>query len=319
MALTTTGDMLVSETESGRVSLLAADRDGDGRADGYRRLIDGLGFPHGLALADGWLTIAEEGAVRRVRFDEAAGEIDGQIETVVAGLPADGGHFTRTVAYGPDGGLYVTVGSSCNVCIEDNPWRAAMLRLAPGGSQPEIFAEGLRNTVGFDWRPSTGLLYGVDNGRDWLGDDQPPDELNVIVEGGFYGWPFYYGMNEPDPEFGDRAEARNGQQIAPVHAFAAHTAPLSIRFLRHQPDPAWNGVALVGLHGSWNRSSRIGYEVVSLHWSGDGTIEERPFLTGFRDGEEVLGRPVDVIEAPDGTIYVTDDYAGAVYRVSPLP
>ena len=194
-----------------------------------------------------------------------------------------------------------------------------MLRLAKESSRPDVYARGLRNTVGFDWRPGSGALYGVDNGRDWMGDDFPPDELNLIIKGGFYGWPFFNGGNVPDPDFGSMSDVLKGEQIAPLHAFAAHVAPLSIRFLRNQPDERRNGMALVALHGSWNRTEKAGYEVVSLAWKVDGTIVERPFLTGFRDGEDVLGRPVDVIEGFDGTIYVSDDYAGAIYRVSPRP
>jgi glucose/arabinose dehydrogenase len=192
-----------------------------------------------------------------------------------------------------------------------------MLRLPAPGGEGELYATGLRNTVAFDWRPGTDELYGVDNGRDWLGDDFPPCELNRIERGKFYGWPYANGNRVPDPDLGRGHADEIEASIAPVHAFGAHTAPLGIVFLR---SPKWRAeyrdAALVALHGSWNRSRKQGYEVVSLHFHRDGTISERPFVTGFEKDEDVIGRPVDVIEGPDGAVYVSDDYAGAVYRIS---
>ena len=335
MVLTPTGDIILSSPRN-RVLLIEADRNGDGRADGVRVLIGRLRRPHGLWLdtdtgsgdvADpgrkgmAWLYIAEEARVVRVRFDIAKGRRVGKLETVLTGLPDDGGHWTRTLKRGPDGWFYLTVGSSCNVCVEAHPWRATMLRFRPDGDpknrKVEIHARGLRNTVGFDWRPGTGALYGVDNGRDWLGDDFPPDELNRITAGGFYGWPYFNGANVPDPDLGGLGGDEARDPIPPAFAFPAHVAPLSIRFLRHQGNPRYRNAALVGEHGSWNRSEKIGYQVVSLHWNGKGAITRRPFLTGFLRRGKVSGRPVDVIEAPDGTIFVSDDFAGAIWRIVP--
>jgi glucose/arabinose dehydrogenase len=192
-----------------------------------------------------------------------------------------------------------------------------MIRLADGAAEPEIFATGLRNTVGFDWQPATGALHGVDNGRDWLGDEFPPDELNLIERGGFYGWPWFHGDNVPDPDLAPPAGIP--APVAPVHAFGAHVAPLSIRFLRHQAGPAMDGAALVAQHGSWNRSEKTGYSIVSLHWGDDGAISRRDFVTGFETDGGVVGRPVDVVEADDGTIFVSDDFAGAIYRLVRSP
>jgi glucose/arabinose dehydrogenase len=313
MQLAPGGDILVTAPPS-RVLRLKADADGDGRSDGTEVLLDGLRRVHGILLDGTSLYLAEERRVLGVGYDSAAGKVLGKPEVVLDGLPGGDGHWTRTIKKGPDGKLYVSAGSSCNVCEEEEPFRAMILAFTPG-QPPQVFATGLRNTVGFDWQPSTGDLYGVDNGRDWLGDDFPPCELNRIVQGGFYGWPYFNGDNQPDPDVGDRAAAKNLAPLPPAHGFGAHTAPLSIRFLRHQKDGAMDGRALVGQHGSWNRSTLAGYRVAMLTWTDDGRIVEEPFLTGFEEGGDVMGRPVDIIEAEDGTIFVSDDKAGVIWRL----
>ncbi len=309
------GDLLVSVPRQGRIVRIEADRDGDGRPDGQRDLLTGLDRPHGMDLHEGWLYVAEASSVFRIRFDAERGATSGQREVVVSDLPEGGNHWTRTVRVGPDGGLYVSVGSSCNVCIEKDPRRAALLRYPPEGGAGEIFARGLRNAVGFDWRPATGELYATDNGRDLLGDDFPPCELDLVVQGGDYGWPVANGDRVPDPDFGEGQEARIRASIPPAHSFRPHNAPLGIIFLRGPLPADYEGAALVALHGSWNRTEKDGYEVVSLHWRRDGPIEERPFLWGFLQDDEVNGRPVSVAQGPDGAIFVSDDYAGAVYRI----
>jgi glucose/arabinose dehydrogenase len=314
---TPAGDLLVSVPREGRIVRLVRDADGDGRPDGQETLLAGLDNPHGIDLHDGWLYVGEGSAVARVRFDVASGRVSGEPERIVSGLPEGGNHWTRTVRVGPDGFLYVSVGSSCNVCIEEDERRAALLRFRLDGSGAEVYARGLRNAVGFDWRPGTGELFATDNGRDLLGDDFPPCELNRVVRGGDYGWPFANGDRQLDPDFGAGHEARAAASIPPAHGFAAHNAPLGIVFLRGAALPeGYRGAALVALHGSWNRTRKDGYQVVSLHWEPDGTIREEDFLVGFLEDENVIGRPVDVAEGPDGTIFVSDDYAGAVYRVT---
>jgi glucose/arabinose dehydrogenase len=310
------GGLLATTPREGKVWLLAPDRDGDGRSDSVRPVLENLNRPHGLDLLGDWLYVAEGDGIGRVRIDRETGERRGDYERVVNGLPEDGNHWTRTVRFGPDGAMYVTVGSSCNVCVESDDRRAAMLRFRPDGGDPQIFATGLRNSVGFDWQPGTNALYATDNGRDLLGDDFPPCELNRIERGGFYGWPVANGDRVPDPDQGAGQDERIRKSIPPAHSFGAHTAPLGIAFLRNERLPAqWRGAALVALHGSWNRTHKSGYKIVSLHWEEDGTIAERDFMVGFELDENVIGRPVDVAEAPDGTIYVSDDYASSVYWV----
>jgi glucose/arabinose dehydrogenase len=312
------GDLLVSIPREGQIVRLLSDANGDGLPDGQEVLLAGLDKPHGMDLHGGWLYIGEGSAIARIRYDAASGRVSGEPERIVTGLPAGGNHWTRTVRVGPDERLYVTVGSSCNVCIEEDARRAAMLRFPLEGGDGEIYAKGLRNAVGFDWQPGTGDLYATDNGRDLLGDDVPPCELNRVVEGGDYGWPVAYGDRQLDPDFGAGNEARAAASLPPAHAFHPHNAPLGIVFLRSDRQPeAYRGRALVALHGSWNRTRKDGYKVVSLAWGADGAIREEDFLTGFLLDEDVIGRPVDVAEAADGTLYVSDDYAGAIYRVVP--
>jgi glucose/arabinose dehydrogenase len=313
LRVTEAGDLLVSAPRSGAVVLVERDADGDGRSEGWRALLSDLDRPHGLELRDGWLYVAETGGVGRIRFDAAARATSGGLESVIAGLPSGGQHWTRSVRFGPDGWLYVSIGSSCNVCEESDPRRAAIVRYRPDGSGEQVFARGLRNAVGFDWRPQTGELFATDNGRDLLGDDFPPCELNRIVESGDYGWPWANGDNVRDPDLGAGRDL--SAAIPPVHGFRAHNAPLGIHFVRGSDASGLRGAALVALHGSWNRTRKDGYKVVSLHWLPDGRIEERDFVWGFEQDGDVIGRPVDVAEGPEGAFYVSDDYTGSIYRV----
>jgi len=314
MSITPADDLLVSTPRSGEVHLLYRDDDGDGAADGRKTLLAGLTAPHGIDLHDGWLYVAETDAIGRVRFDAAGRRLTGEYERIVTGLPGSGNHRAKTLRFGPDGWMYVTVGSSCNVCVEQDARRAAMLRISPDGGRMEIHAWGLRNSVGFDWSPRDGSLYATDNGRDLLGDDFPPDELNRIVADGFYGWPWINGFGEPDPD--EHRTEPGSPAIEPVHGFRPHNAPLGISFLRARSYPDdYHHDALVALHGSWNRSEKDGYKVVRLHWSEQGQITETDFMTGFLADDDVIGRPVDVVESTAGMIFVSDDFSGAVYRI----
>jgi glucose/arabinose dehydrogenase len=318
LAATSTGDVIVAQPRGGIVVLLERDADGDGRSDGRRTLFSGLDRPNGVDLHDGWLYVAEATRVSRVRFDAATRGTQGPLQPVVTGLGGDGNHWRKTARIGPDGQLYVGLGSTCNVCIEEDPQRATMRVYAADGSGGREFATGLRNPTGFDWAPWDGALYATENGRDLMGDDIPPDELNRIEDGAFYGWPFVHGDGIVDPEHGKGAEAHIAASRRPVHAFRAHNAPLGMRFLRHPArGAAYERAALVALHGSWNRSEPDGYAVVSLHWGDAGEVIERPFVTGFRGANGLIGRPVDVVEGPEGAVYVSDDYAGVIYRVNP--
>lgn len=310
MQIDDAGAIIVSTYRDGAVVRLEPDRDGDGHADAVSVLARDLDRPHGLLLEGGTLYVAEQGRVARYAYG------DGKLAArriVLDGLPR-GGHASRTLARGPDGRLYLSIGSSCNACIEKHPWRAAIIAWREG-DRPQVFAAGLRNTVGFDWRPGSGALYGVNAGRDLLGDDHPREELNLIREDAHYGWPYVHGRdNRPDPQYG-ASRPKDLVVTAPVFTFTAHSTPLSIRFLRHQPGVRPGSQALVARHGSWNRSTKSGYDVVRLTFADDGAISAEPFITGFAIGDDVIGRPVDIVEANDGAIYISDDFAGVIYKV----
>ncbi|MCR8923257.1 PQQ-dependent sugar dehydrogenase [Dasania sp. GY-MA-18] len=319
------GDLLASQPRKGTVTILGRDNNRDGLPDNRRVLLAGLTRPHGLELVDGWLYVAESNQIGRIAFDAQSGQVQGDYQVLIKGLSDSGNHWTKSLRAGDDGWLYVSSGSSCNVCVEEDEQRAAISRFKLADQNPrlELFASGLRNSVGMDWSPWEQALYATDNGRDLLGDDYPPCELNRIVKGGFYGWPYINGYAELDPDLGQGREDLLNDAISPVHGFRAHNAPLGMRFISAGDWPAqFHKTALVALHGSWNRSSRDGYKVVSLHWQPNGKVIERDFMSGFLrsdmaqpQGESVIGRPVDIAQGEDGAVYISDDYSGTVFKV----
>jgi len=320
LKITPMGELLVSSPSKGTIFLLQ-DTNGDGHADLTTALVNNLNRPHGIDLYkkgdNHWLYIAETDAVGRIAVNWQTGKTQGNYQRLITDIPSSKGHWTKTIQFGPDGWLYLTSGSSCNVCEEKNPRRATMMRFQPDGSEGHIYASGLRNAVGFDWTPWNNNLYATDNGRDLLGDDFPPCELNLVKQDGFYGWPYINGFGKLDPDYGQGKDALLSDSISPSFGFRAHNAPLGIHFLRH-PDHNQNykHTALVALHGSWNRSTPDGYKVISLQWGENGNITSKDFLTNFlQNGQHIIGRPVDIEEGPDGSIYISDDYAGVIYRV----
>lgn len=319
LAFSSSGVLLVSLTQQGRVMALA-DPNRSGRATRSSVLIDGLNRPQGLAFSGRDLYVAETGRV--VRFKDAEGALLAgrslpmeQAEMVIPELPAGGGHFTRTIVFGPNGDLFVSVGSSCNLCEEDDPRRAAILRLPAGGGPVEVYASGLRNSVGLRFNPADQKLWATDNGRDRLGDDLPPEEINIITERGNYGWPYCYGNNLPNPEYADSGKCRNA--IPPAFELPAHNAPLGLDFYRGDQFPQeYRGDLFVGLHGSWNRSTPDGYKVVRVRVEQGKPVHWEDFATGWLQGRQAGGRPVDVLSGPDGALYVSDDRADCVYRIA---
>jgi len=316
MAWSAAGDLLVSVTRRGQVVALR-DTAQAGRADRIWVVADGLDLPHGLAFRDPQtLYVAETGRVVRFRYAAERGQVSNR-EVVVPDLPSGGGHFTRTIAFGPDGKLYVSIGSSCNVCIERDPRRAAVVRYNADGSGEHLFARGLRNAVGIAFT-DRGEPWGVVNGRDRLGDDFPPEILVQIKDGMHYGWPHCNGRRIPDPEFGRPGFCETVE--LPDFEMQAHSAPLGLIFYHGQMFPAeYRGDLFIGFHGSWNRSTKTGYKVVRVRMRDGRPVGIEDFATGWLAGDRVWGRPVDVSVGPDGALYVSDDHAGLIYRITYLP
>jgi glucose/arabinose dehydrogenase len=293
------------------------DDDGDGKVERIDRVIQDLDRPHGLAFHEGKLYVAGTQKVWRIDRFRGDGQ-PGQITAIVSNL-SDGGHWTRTILFGPDGKLYLSVGSSCNVCKEKDPRRAAIVRYNPDGSGEEIFATGLRNSVGVAWHPVTKELWGTDNGRDWLGDDSPPDEINIIRQGKVYGWPNCIADRVPDPDFGTAEICQKTEP--PAVKLQAHSAPLGLAFYTGKQFPQeYQGDLFVALHGSWNRSKKTGYKVVRVKLDKGQVKQVEDFATGWLMQEKgtdiVWGRPVDLVVGPDGGLYLSDDSAGFIYKIS---
>jgi glucose/arabinose dehydrogenase len=316
LALGAHGSVFVGTRTDGRVYALT-DADGDGRAERVRVIASGLRMPNGVAFRDGALYVAEVSRV--LRFDDIEARLDAPPAPVVvsAAFPADAHHGWKFIRFGPDGLLYVPVGAPCNVCLSTDERYASIMRMRPDGSGLEVFARGVRNTVGFDWRPGTGELWFTDNGRDNLGDDLPPDELNRAPRPGLhFGFPFVHGRGIVDPEFGTRRERPAGI-TEPVQPLGAHVASLGMRFYRGRMfPPEYRGQVLIAEHGSWNRSSRVGYRVSLVRLDGDRATAYEPFVDGWLAGGQVSGRPVDLMELDDGSLLVSDDQAGVVYRIT---
>ncbi|MBQ0720151.1 MAG: PQQ-dependent sugar dehydrogenase [Gammaproteobacteria bacterium] len=310
--------LIVSSPSEGAIYRLI-DSDQNGRAERHLRLIDQLNRPSGLAIHNSWLYVAEADAIGRIAYDPISGKTQGSYQRIVNDLPSGANHWRRVIHFGPDGWLYLAIGSSCNVCIEEDPRRGTIMRFHADGGAAEIYATGLRNSAGFDWAPWDKQLYATDNGRDWLGDDEPPDELNRITRGSFYGWPYSNGFGKPDPDYGHHPSKPRQPANPPAHGFRPHNAALGMIFNRSSKLPAeYQRSAFVALHGSWNRSIPDGYKVVSLHWNEDGSMIEKDLLSGFLSPEsKILGRPAEITQGADGSLYISDDHADTLYRVYP--
>jgi glucose/arabinose dehydrogenase len=292
------------------------DADGDHRAEQVRIVASGLELPTGVAYRDGSLYVAE---IHRVlRYDDIDERLDVPPTPVVVTdrLPRDRHHGWKFIDFGPDGKLYVPVGAPCNVCLMEPPY-ASILRMNADGTGSEVYARGVRNSVGFDWHPVTGEMWFTDNGRDMLGDDRPACELNRVTEPGqHFGFPFVHATDILDPEFGARRAAE--RLVPPVVELGPHVAPLGLLFYDGAQFPAeYRHSLLIAEHGSWNRSRKSGYRVVRVALDANGApLAHTPFATGWLRNEAVSGRPVDLEQLPDGSVLLSDDEAGTIYRIS---
>lgn len=308
------GILYVGSMEAGKVH--AVTFDAAMKATGTSVVATGLKLPTGVAWRDGKLYVA---AINRIlRYDDIDKRLSNPPQPVVVTdrLPDDRHHGWKFIAFGPDGKLYVPVGAPCNICQPDRDRYALILRMNPDGSEPEVFARGIRNTVGFDWQPKTGTLWFTDNGRDWLGDDRPPDELNRVAQfGQHFGFPYCHGGDIADPEFGQMRDC--AEFTPPVQKLGPHVAALGMRFYTGTTfPPEYRNQIFIAEHGSWNRSKKTGYRVTVVRVDGNRALSYETFADGWLEGEKVHGRPADVQMLPDGSLLIADDYAGAIWRVT---
>jgi glucose/arabinose dehydrogenase len=304
------GVLFASIPAQGKIVALP-DENKDGVADKIVDVLTGLNRPHGMAFGGGKIFIGESDKV--VRYDYDPGSFGTSNRQMLFSLPSGGRHFTRTIKIYEDK-LYTSVGSSCDTCIEEDSKRSTILVSGVDGSNLKVFAKGLRNTV-FFVIDKEGRIWGNDMGRDFLGDNLPPDELNIIEDGGDYGWPFCYGDKVRDSKFmsGLNLDYCN-QTKSPAFKYPAHIAPLGLAFIDSSLfEKSDQGDILSSFHGSWNSSTPVGYKIVKLKAEAGGVTGMEDFITGFIKGGEVLGRPVDLVFAENGTLFISDDKAGAIY------
>lgn len=312
------GNLIIADKGSGQVLIIDADSN-------KKVILSELNDVHSVDYYQGDLYIAEEDRITLVKELNTDGSFSSS-EVIVDGLPGGrslsvkAGHVTRTVVIGPDEKMYVSVGSSCNVCIEEDERRAAIVRYDLDGSNEEIFAKGLRNTVGFTFKNDE--IWGVDMGRDRIGDDIPPEEVNIIKQGKNYGWPYCYGMGFNNPEFPDRKGYCQDETTDPIYEMQAHSAPLGIEFwptadlLKSARPEKLSGQAIIAFHGSWNRTVPTGYKLVNLDVN-DPQAKPVNFISGWLESDgSYWGRPVGVRFNENGELFISDDHAGVIYKVS---
>ncbi len=320
MAISPSGTIFVGNRGGGSVYAVR-DVDGDFKIDERYKIASDLNLPNGVAFRDGDLYVAEVSKMWRYRDIEANLADPPAPELIYDDFPEDGHHGWKYIAFGPDGKLYVPVGAPCNICESKNEMYTSILRMNPDGSDREIYVTGVRNTVGFAWHPETDDLWFTDNGRDMLGDDTPPCELNRATEKGqHFGYPYCHGGTISDPEFGEKFAC--DEFVAPAQNLGPHVAPLGMKFYTGSSFPdSYSGKIIIAEHGSWNRSQEAGHTGHRLTMVGEeggvGTSYE-PFITGWlnEDTNQAWGRPVDVLVLEDGSMLVSDDLSGTIYRIT---
>lgn len=316
MCLSPAGTLFIGTREPhGRVYAVP-DKNHDGKADEVLTIIQDMRIPNGVAFRKGSLYVAQ--IPRILRYDDIEANLMHLPPPVVVTdkYPSDEHHGWKYIKFGPDDMLYVPVGAPCNVCVRDENKYACLTRMKPDGTGMETIAHGIRNTVGFAWHPKSKELWFTDNGRDWLGDNLPPDELNHAPQVGLhFGFPYRYGNNVPDPEFGNRKP--DGVFTAPAQCLDPHVAALGMVFYTGKQFPKdYTSKVFIAEHGSWNRSAPLGYRVMSVTIDGDKASDYKIFAEGWLQNGKPWGRPVDVLVMPDGALLVSDDLAGVVYRIS---
>ncbi len=318
MALSSSGTLFVGNRSEDKVYAIK-DLDGDGRADKKWVIASGLNMPNGVAIKDGNLYVAEVNRIHKFSGIESKLASPGKAEIIYEKFPTEKHHGWKYIAFGPDGKLYVPVGAPCNICESKDPIYASITRMNPDGTGLEVFASGVRNTVGFAWHPETKNIWFTDNGRDMMGDDVPPCELNTSTKAGLhFGYPYCHGGIIKDPEFGSKRPCSDFSQ--PVQNLGAHVAPLGLKFYTGSMFPMeYINQIILAEHGSWNRSKKSGYKLslVKVDKSGQA-LGYTTFASGWLDEstQKIWGRPVDVLVMPDGSMLVSDDQAGVIYRIT---
>ena len=326
MALGANGTLFVGSRTTGKVHAVV-DRDKDNKADQVFVIASGLRMPSGVAFRDGALYVAEVNRV--IRYDGIESKLESPPQPAVVNdkLPTEDHHGWKYLGFGPDGWLYVPVGAPCNVCERPDDERfATILRMKPDGSGAEVFARGIRNTVGFDWHPQSRELWLAENGRDNLGDDVPPDEMLRAHKAGLhFGFPYCHGGDTPDPQFGAKRPCKEFEP--PAIRLGAHVAAIGMKFYTGRMFPQeYRNQIFVAEHGSWNRSKPQGYRIMLIKVDGGKAVSYTPFAEGWLRGTRSMrgnnavgdawGRPADVLVMPDGSLLISDDEAGAIYRIS---
>ena len=314
MVLSPSGTLFVSTRRAGNVYAVQ-DTDNDHVADDVVTLASGLTMPSGIEFRDGSLYVAE---IHRVlRFDDIEANLGNPPKPVVLidTLPTEEHHGWKYLRFGPDGKLYFNIGAPCNICEPDEPY-GSIVRMNPDGTGMQVYAKGVRNTVGFDWHPETGELWFTDNGRDMLGDDVPPDELNRATEEGLhFGYPYCHGGEIPDPEFGKPGVCADYEPTA--MNLDPHVAAIGMTFYTGDMFPeAYRNQILIAEHGSWNRSTPIGYRLMFVSLKDGKAVSYEPLAEGWLQGAQAWGRPADVIQMTDGSLLLSDDRSGVVYRIT---
>ena len=314
MALGEAGTLFVGTRTDGRVYAIRHD---GAKATDVLTIATGLNMPNGVAVKDGALYVAEVDKIWRYDDIEKNLPKPPPPRLVYGKYPTERHHGWKFIRFGPDGWLYVPVGAPCNICEKPDPY-ATITRLKPDGSAMEVVARGVRNSVGFDWHPVTRELWFTDNGRDMMGDDVPPDELNHAPRHGMhFGYPYCHSTSVADPEFG--AKRKCTEFVPPAQNFGAHVASLGMRFYTGAMFPAeYRNQIFIAEHGSWNRSKKSGYRVMRAKVEGGKVVDYGVFAEGFLDtaADKAWGRPVDVQMLPDGSLLVSDDAADAIYRIT---
>ncbi|MBX2941943.1 MAG: sorbosone dehydrogenase family protein [Cyclobacteriaceae bacterium] len=317
MVLSPSGTLYVGNRSGDKVYAVR-DTDGDYKADKRWVIASGLNMPNGVAFKDGDLYVAEVSRILKFKDIENHLSNPGTPEVVYDKYPTETHHGWKYIAFGPDGKLYIPVGAPCNICAPEKPIYASITRMNADGTDMEIYASGIRNTVGFTWHPETKNLWFTDNGRDMMGDDVPPCELNSAPQAGMnFGYPYCHGGTIKDPEFGDKKPCSDF--TPPIQNLNAHVAPLGVKFYTGNMFPAeYKNQIFIAEHGSWNRTLKSGYLVSRVKIENGKSVGYETFAEGWlnHDTQEAWGRPVDILVMPDGSMLVSDDQGGMIYRIA---